>query len=285
MQKLVPIDTIPELLDPVKEVVSKPQYKQIERFLRGILLIKERCTIEAIRQALVEQVSVGSLNHFLAESPWSEEAVHGQVLAILESKAVVAPRETGILYADDTLTGEHYGKQMEGLAKYRDVTSSGMAYIYSHCLVTLHYGHQLTQAERRSTGQRQRLVEYWLDYRLYRRKAELTENGLAKYFQTKPQLLIEMLRAQDWSRLPVRTIAFDHLYLTASVVQAVSDLDLHWLSKAGKNDYAWWRGQWLRLDEIVKRIPNCAFQAVSVQTSNGRRRYWVCKRRLRCHAL
>jgi hypothetical protein len=36
----------------------------------------------------------------------------------------------------------------------------------------------------------------------------------------------------------------------------------------------------LRLDEIVKRIPCNAFQAVSVQTSKGRRRYWVCKRRL-----
>ena len=69
MQKLVPVDTIPELLEPVKEVVSKPQYKQIERIIRGILLIKGRCTIEAIRQALVEDVSVGSLNHFLAESP------------------------------------------------------------------------------------------------------------------------------------------------------------------------------------------------------------------------
>ena len=285
MQKLVPIDTIPELLDPVKEVVSKPQYKQIERLIRGILLIKGRCTIEAIRQALAEEVSVGSLNHFLAESPWSEQAVHGQVLAILERKAVVAPRETGILYADDTLTGEHYGKQMEGLAKYRDVTSSGMAFIHSHCLVTLHYGHQLTQAERRSTGQRQRLVEYWLDYRLYRRKAELTEKGLAECFLTKPQLLIAMLQAQDWSRLPARTIAFDHLYLTPDVVQAVSDLELHWLSKAGKNDFAWWRDQWLRLDEIVKRVPNSAFQAVSVQISTGRRRYWVCKRRLRLRTL
>jgi len=280
MQKLVPIDTIPELLEPVKEVVSKPQYKQIERIIRGILLIKGRCTIEAIRQALVEHVSVGSLNHFLAESPWSEELVHGQVLAVLESKTVVAPRATGILYADDTLTGEHYGKQMEGLAKYRDVTSSGMAYIHSHCLVTLHYSHHLTQAERRRTGQRQRLVEYWLDYRLYRRQAELAENGLQGCFQTKPQLLIKMLRAQDWSRLPARTLAFDHHYLTPAVVQAAHDLGLHWLSKAGKNDFAWWQEQWLRLDEVVKRIPCNAFQAVSVQTSKGRRRYWVCKRRL-----
>ena len=285
MQKLVPIDTIPELLDPVKEVVSKPQFRQIERFVRGILLVDGRCTVEAIRTALAERVSKGSLNHFLAESPWSEQAIHDQVLTILESNPVVAPRETGILFADDTLTGEHYGKQIEGLAKYRDVTSSGMAYIYSHCLVNLHYAHELTQAERRSTGQRQRLVEYWLDYRLYRRQAELAENGLRERFRTKPQLLIEMLQAQDWTRLFARTIAFDHHYLTPGVVQAVTDLDLHWVSKAGKNDYAWWRGQWLRLDEIVKRLPDSKFQAISVPTRNGRRRYWVCKQRLRIRTL
>ena len=285
MQTLVPIDTIPELLEPVKEVVSKPQFRQIERFVRGILLVKGRCTLKAISESLVERVSQGNASHFLAESPWSEQRVRGQVLTILESNPVVAPRETGIVFADDTLTGEHYGKQMEGLAKYRDVTSSGSAYIYSHCLVNLHYAHQLTQAERRSTGQRQLLVEYWLDFRLYRREAELNANGLGDLFRTKPQLLIEMLRAQDWARLRVNTIAFDHLYLTPAVTQAATNLGLHWLSKAGKNDRAWWRGQWLRLDEIAQRIPNSAFQSIWMQTRNGRRRYWVCKRRLRLRTL
>jgi hypothetical protein len=177
------------------------------------------------------------------------------------------------------MTGEHYGQQIEGLAKYRDVTQPGLSYIYSHCLVTLHYGHELTQAERRRSGQKQRWVEYWLDYRLYRRKAELEECDRQAEFRTKPQLLIAMLRAQDWSRLPIHTIVFDHLYLTPDVVQAVTDLDLHWVSKAGKNDYAWWRGQWMRLDEILKRLPARKFKAVWVQTSNGRlktiQRFWL----------
>lgn len=285
MQPLVPIDTIPQILNPIKEVVSNPQFKQIERLVHGILLVKGRRTLEAIRQALVEPVSKGSVNHFLAESRWSARAVQQEVLTILESNRYTAPRGSGIVFADDTLTGEHYGQQIEGLAKYRDVTQPGLSYIYSHCLVNLHYGHELTRAECRQSGQGQLWVEYWLDYRLYRRRAELTECGGAAQFRTKPQLLVEMLQAQDWLRLPVKTIAFDHLYLTPEVVQAVTDLNLDWVSKAGKDDPAFWKGEWLRLDEILKRLPHHKFKAVWVQTSNGRQRYWVCKQRLRLRTL
>ena len=89
--------------------------------------------------------------------------------------------------------------------------------------------------ERRQTGQTQGWVEYWLDYRLYRREAELAEHGLCEQFRTKPQLLIELLRSQD-ERLPVQTIAFDHQYLTPEVVQTITDeLQRHWVSRASKS--------------------------------------------------
>jgi SRSO17 transposase len=286
MQTLVPINTIPQLLTPIKEVVSEPQFVQIERLVRGLLLVEGKRTLEAIRRALAERVSQGSLNHFLAESPWPDADVHAQLWSMLAANPVVAPRQAGLLFADDTLTGEHYGEQIEGLAKYRDVTQPGRAYIYSHCLVNLHYGHELSQRERRQTGQKQGWVEYWLDYRLYRREAELTEHGLAEQFRTKPQLLIDLLRAQDWQRLPAQTIAFDHQYLTPEVVQTITgELQRHWVSKASKSALAWWRGQWVRLDEILPRLPQRKFKAIWVQTTAGRRRYWVYKRRLRLRTL
>jgi hypothetical protein len=286
MQTLVPIDTIAQLLAPIKEVVSAPQFVQIERLVRGLLLVDGKCSLEAIRRSLAEHISVGSLNHFLAESPWSDRAVQAQVWVMLQSDARVAPRGDGLLFVDDTLTGEHYGAQMEGLAKYLDVTQPGQAYIYSHCLVNLHYGHELSRRERRQTGQAQGWVEYWLDFRLYRRKAELTEHGQGAQFRTKPQLLLELLCAQDWAQLPVQTIVFDHQYLTPDVVQVISnELQRHWVSKASKNSLAWWRGQWLRLDAILLRLPPRQFQAVWVQTTPGRQRYWVCKRRLRLRTL
>ncbi len=122
MQNLVPFETIAQILSPVKAVLSKPQFGQIERMVRSLLLAEGRRTLEAIRRVLVDQVSKGSLNHFLAESPWSAAAVHDQVLEVVGQYPLVAPRAEGILFADDTLTGEHYGEQMEGLAKYRDVT-------------------------------------------------------------------------------------------------------------------------------------------------------------------
>jgi hypothetical protein len=285
MQPIVPIDTIPEILRPIKEVVSKPQFKQIERLVRGILLLRERRTLEAIRRALVEPISKGSFNHFLAGSLWSERAVQQEVLTMLENNRYTAPRSSGLVFADDTLTGEHYGQQIEGLAKYRDVTQPGLSYIYSHCLVNLHYGHELNRAECRQSGQTRTWVEYWLDYRLYRRQAELTGSGRAAAFRTKPQLLIELLQAQDWSRLKVKTIAFDHHYLTPAVVQTVTELGLGWVSKAGKDDHAFWKGEWLRLDEILPRLAPPQFKAIWVQTSNGRQRYRVCKQRLRLRTL
>lgn len=206
MQKLVPVETIPQILTPIKDVVSKPQFRQIERMVRGLLLAEGRRTMETIRRTLVEQVSKGSLNHFLAESPWDEDGVHDQVLNVVGAHPLAAPRGDGCLFADDTLTGEHYGEQIEGLTKYRDVTAPGVAFIDSHCLVNLHYAHELTHAEMRQSGQKERRVEYWLDFRLYRRQAELAERQLAHRFRTKPQLLIEMLQAQDWQRLPVKKL-------------------------------------------------------------------------------
>lgn len=82
-----------------------------------------------------------------------------------------------------------------------------------------------------------------------------------------------------------KKIAFDHLYLTPAVVQACTDLDLAWVSRAGKDDHAFWRGEWLRLDAILPRLSARKFKAIWVQTANGRRRYWVCKRRLRLRTL
>ena len=108
MQPVVPIDTIPQILEPIKQVVSLPQFVQIERLVRGIILVEAQLTLEAIRRALVERISKGSLNHFLAESRWSTQVVHREVLTVLESNRYVAPRASGLVFADDTLTGAWY---------------------------------------------------------------------------------------------------------------------------------------------------------------------------------
>ena len=57
MQTLVPVATIPQLLSPIKEVVSEPQFVQIERLVRGLLLVDGKRTLEAIRRSLAERIS------------------------------------------------------------------------------------------------------------------------------------------------------------------------------------------------------------------------------------
>ena len=57
------------------------------------------------------------------------------------------------------------------------------------------------------------------------------------------------------------------------------------MPKASKSALAWWRGHWLRLDEILPRLPQRQFEAMWVQTTEGRRRYWVYKRRLHLRTL
>ena len=161
------------------------------------------------------------------------------------------------------------------------MTQPGVSYIYSHCLVNLHYSHNLSRAECRQSRQSQPRGEDWLDYRPYRRQAELREWGRDAAFRTKPQRLSEMLQAQDWSRLSVKTLAFDHLSLTPEVVTTVTNLKLGWVSKADQDDHACWKEAWLYLGDILTRLPSAKFKAVWVHTSNGRQRYWVCKQRLR----
>ena len=53
---------IPELLAPIKEMVSEPQFVQIERLVRGLLPVEGKRTLEASRRSLAEHISAGSLN-------------------------------------------------------------------------------------------------------------------------------------------------------------------------------------------------------------------------------
>ena len=126
MQTLVPVNTMPQLLTPIKAVVSAPQFVQIERLVRGLLLVEGKRTSKSSDGSRRPR-QCRQLNHFLAESPWLDADVNGQRWAMLASNQVVASLRDGLLFAIDTLTGEHYGEQMEGLAKYRDVTQPGCA--------------------------------------------------------------------------------------------------------------------------------------------------------------
>ena len=91
MQTLVPdgYDTV--FADSNQGGGSEPQFVQIERLVRGLLLVDGKRTLEAIRRSLAERISIGSLNHFLAESPWLEADVHKQLWSVLASNPMSSP--------------------------------------------------------------------------------------------------------------------------------------------------------------------------------------------------
>lgn len=114
---------------------------QFQRYLSG-LLVSENKTVEGINRLVVyESRHQSSLNRLLTETPFSEETLDRQRLALLASLPGTRMKPKGVLSVDDTLLS-HYGQQFDEIAKLWDPTEK--RYVWAHNLVNLHYSDKQT---------------------------------------------------------------------------------------------------------------------------------------------
>jgi hypothetical protein len=81
------------------------------------------------------------LYRLLTASPFSEENLNQQRLAILESLAGTRMKKKGVLSVDDTLL-THYGEQFDEITKLYDTVDD--RYVWAHNLVNVHYSDDQT---------------------------------------------------------------------------------------------------------------------------------------------
>jgi hypothetical protein len=117
-------------------VFSAEALVQFQRYLSG-LIVSENKTIDGInRLFVIESRNQSSLNRLLTASPFSEAALNGQRLALLNSLEGTRVKAKGVLSVDDTLL-RHYGRHFDEIAFLYDPTEK--RYTWAHNLVNLHY--------------------------------------------------------------------------------------------------------------------------------------------------
>jgi hypothetical protein len=142
---MLPLIAFPQIVEHYapwfESVFSEDALVQFKRYLSG-LLVSENKTVEGINRLFVfESRNQSSLNRLLTASPFSEEKLNQQRLALLESLAGTQMKKKGVLSVDDTLL-THYGKHFDKLAKLYDAVDD--RYAWAHNLVNFHYSDDQT---------------------------------------------------------------------------------------------------------------------------------------------
>jgi hypothetical protein len=115
-------------------VFSAQELVQFQRYLSG-LIVSENKTVNGINRIFVfDSRHQSSLNRLLKASPFSEEALNRQRIALLNSLEGTRLKPKVVLSVDDTLL-THYGQHFDGIAYLYDPAEK--RYTWAHNLVNL----------------------------------------------------------------------------------------------------------------------------------------------------
>lgn len=142
---MLPLVEFPQIIQHYapwfETVFSAEALIQFQRYLSG-LIISENKTVDGInRLFVIESRHQSSLNRLLTASPFSEDALNRQRLALLNSLEGTQVKPKGILSVDDTLL-THYGRHFDDIACLYDPVEK--RYTWAHNLVNLHYSDDQT---------------------------------------------------------------------------------------------------------------------------------------------
>lgn len=255
------------------------------RFVQGLLLGGDRRSVENIAEA-IDGCVVRSLQKFLAQSPWSDDAVleelQGQVVEVLGD-------------ADATLNVDETGFPKKG------TKSVGVKRQYAGCLgrtdncqigVCVNYR---TSAGHTLIDRRLFLPEEWAADRARREEAGVPDSVV---FRSKPELALEMVQQAVARSTPFRWVTADSVYGDSpTFVQGVRGLGKWYVVDTSADARVWLsepkvlpagtkgaRGRATtqpkvstkpeRVDEVVARLPAKTWKRIVVaEGSQGPRIY------------
>ena len=261
MRILKPPQFIGQVVEAFSDVLTRPQLRHLAEYLTGLVLGPRR-TVRAMALRLVDGPDQSSLNRFVTQSPWTEEAVQERRLALLRAAAGTDGRPGACLVLDDTLI-EKKGLHIEGAARFRKHDGG---YIWGHNIVTCHYAsvHE----------------DYPISYRQYYRKHQC---GPERAFKTKIAIGRELLtEAIQRHHIQAQRALFDAAYLCLEMIEHCESLELDWIAGCQSNRTVMGpSGHGVWLGEYVRQIPASAYRKVVVR----RKQYFVFTKVLRMRSL
>jgi len=255
------------------------------RFVQGLLLGGERRSVENIAEA-IDGCVVRSLQKFIAQSPWSADAVleelQGHVIEVLgDPDAALNVDETGFPKKGTKSVGVK--RQYAGCLGRTDNCQIGVCVNYQ------------TSAGHTLIDRRLFLPEEWAADAARREEAGVPE---AVVFRTKPELALEMVQQAVERGVPFRWVTADSVYGDSpTFVQGVRGLGKWYVVDTSADARVWLsepkvipagtkgaRGRATtqpkvatkpeRVDEVVARLPAKAWKRVVVaEGSQGPRIY------------
>ena len=130
MKPLLPnIGLLFPVINIFRKAFSKPQFKQFERYIGGLILLANK-TVDGMTAAAVEKFDQSSLNRFLTESPWETLKLELRYFSKLRH---VFGRNLVSLIIDDSLA-KKTGKHIADVQFHKSHTDQG--YVFGHQFVT-----------------------------------------------------------------------------------------------------------------------------------------------------
>jgi SRSO17 transposase len=241
-----------------EKVFSKPQLRHFGEYVTGLMVCPNR-TVQGINDILFARCDQSALNHFLTDSPWSEEELDLKRHEFVRDRLGELRLGGGTLIIDDTIS-HHTGKHMEGAGWHYDA-SEGKA-VWGHQLVTSHYV--------------MRWLSLPLNFRIY-----LKEGQAGESFKTKLEFARELVRQAVTRGIPFSRVVFDTWYFSVEFVDFLERLGKDWVTRCKSNRIVI-SGRRRPISEWARGLPKKDFKRVVLEHRDGSKEvYYACSRTVR----
>jgi len=240
------------------DVFSRPQLRHFGEYVTGLMVCQNR-TVQGINDNLFARCDQSALNHFLTDSPWSEEELDRKRHELVRDRLRELRLGGGTFIIDDTIS-HHVGKHMEGAGWHHD-TKEGKP-VWGHQLVTSHY------------------VKRWLslplDFRIY-----IKEEQAGESFKTKLEFARELVEQAVKHGIPFSCVVFDTWYFSLDFVDFLEGLGKDWVTRCKSNRIVIsWRRR--PISEWSRGLPKRDFERVVLEHKDGSKEvYYACSRTVR----
>jgi SRSO17 transposase len=240
------------------DVFSRPQLRHFGEYVTGLMVCQNR-TVQGINDNLFARCDQSALNHFLTDSPWSEEELDRKRHELVRDSLGELRLGGGTFIIDDTIS-HHVGKHMEGAGWHHD-TKEGKP-VWGHQLITSHY------------------VKRWLslplDFRIY-----IKEEQAGESFKTKLEFARELVEQAAKHGIPFSCVVFDTWYFSVDFVDFLEGLGKDWVTRCKSNRVVIsWRRR--PISEWARDLPKRDFKRVVLEHKDGSKEvYYACSRTVR----
>ncbi len=240
--------------------MTAAQFSHVVTYILGLLVTTYRRTVTGITRAIHDSVHRVKRNEFLTQSPLDEVKLQVWMAWRLLRRLGLQAGQPLYLVIDDTHTRKR-GKKMQGVGKYRDMTTG--SFVWGHnVLGGVFFYRGFT-------------IPYRLKVHLKPEQAKL----LGEKFQTLPEMAAEVIRSLEVAHGVRVVVLFDSAYMNKKVVRAVKEKGFTYVSALPANRKLKIHRRWTKLGKYRRCIPHLEHRAVKVRTLRGRTKtYWATDR-------